>query len=63
VEAVPWKRAASNQARIHGAGAGGSRGHDDPEIARPIRREECEAAVRCARAAGLTNLDIQGFGR
>ena len=33
---------------------------DYPEIARPLRRHEYEQAVRWAREAGLTNLDIQG---
>ncbi len=32
-----------------------------PEISRRISRGEFREAVRCARAAGLTNLDIQGF--
>jgi len=31
-----------------------------PEIFRRITREEFAEAVRCAREAGLTNLDIQG---
>ena len=31
------------------------------EIDRRLVREEYEEAVRCARAAGLTNLDIQGW--
>lgn len=33
---------------------------DYPEIARRIILEEYQEAVRCAREAGLTNLDIQG---
>lgn len=33
---------------------------DYPEIARGITREEYDTVVRCAREAGLTNLDIQG---
>ena len=32
-----------------------------PEISRRITREEYEDAVNWARAAGLTNLDIQGY--
>ncbi len=31
-----------------------------PAIARPLHRREYEEAVRWARDAGLTNLDIQG---
>jgi len=34
--------------------------HDYPAIARPLTREEFSEAVAWARAAGLTNLDIQG---
>ncbi len=34
---------------------------DYPEISRRITREEYEKAVRYARKAGLTNLDIQGY--
>ncbi|UCG53790.1 MAG: radical SAM protein [Candidatus Latescibacterota bacterium] len=34
---------------------------DYPEISRRVTREEYEAAVRWAREAGLTNLDIQGY--
>jgi putative pyruvate formate lyase activating enzyme len=34
---------------------------DYPKIARRLRREEYEQAVGWARAAGLTNLDIQGW--
>jgi putative pyruvate formate lyase activating enzyme len=34
---------------------------DYPEIARPITREEYAEAVEWARAAGLTNLDLQGI--
>lgn len=37
------------------------RAADYPEIARRITREEYQEAVRCAREAGLTNLDIQGY--
>lgn len=37
------------------------RAFDYPEIARPLRREEYEQAVRWAREAGLTNLDVQGW--
>ena len=36
------------------------RANDYPEIARRITRQEYEEAVNWARAAGLTNLDIQG---
>jgi putative pyruvate formate lyase activating enzyme len=36
------------------------RAHDYPEISRRITRKEYEEAVMWARAAGLTNLDIQG---
>jgi putative pyruvate formate lyase activating enzyme len=36
------------------------RAQDYPEIARRITRQEYEEAVNWARAAGLTNLDIQG---
>jgi putative pyruvate formate lyase activating enzyme len=32
-----------------------------PEIARPLTREEYADAVRWARSAGVTNLDIQGW--
>jgi putative pyruvate formate lyase activating enzyme len=34
---------------------------DYPEISRRITREEYDEAVRWARGAGLTNLDIQGY--
>ena len=34
---------------------------DYPEIARRITREEYAEAVGCAREAGLTRLDIQGW--
>lgn len=34
--------------------------NDYPEISRRITRREYEEAVNWARAAGLTNLDIQG---
>jgi putative pyruvate formate lyase activating enzyme len=34
---------------------------DYPEISRRITREEYDEAVRWAREAGLTNLDIQGY--
>jgi putative pyruvate formate lyase activating enzyme len=34
---------------------------DYPEIARPITRREYATVVACARKAGLTNLDVQGF--
>jgi putative pyruvate formate lyase activating enzyme len=34
---------------------------DYPKIARRLKREEYEEAVGWARAAGLTNLDIQGW--
>jgi putative pyruvate formate lyase activating enzyme len=34
---------------------------DYPEIARPLTREEYAEAVEWARAAGLTNLDLQGI--
>lgn len=37
------------------------RAFEFPEISRPITREEYEEAVRWAREAGLTNLDIQGW--
>ena len=33
---------------------------DYPEISRKITREEYDEAVRAAKEAGLTNLDIQG---
>ena len=36
---------------------------DYPEISRPVTREEYEKAVKWARGAGLTNLDIQGYRR
>ena len=36
------------------------RAHDYPEIERRITNREYEEAVNWARAAGLTNLDIQG---
>lgn len=36
------------------------RAHDYPEIARRITRQEYEEAVNWARAAGLTNLELQG---
>ena len=36
------------------------RAHGYPEISRRITRQEYEEAVIWARAAGLTNLDIQG---
>lgn len=36
---------------------------DYPEISRPITREEYQDAVQCARNAGLTNLDVQGYRR
>ena len=39
------------------------RAHDYPEISRRITRQEYEEAVNWARAAGLTNLDIQGIRR
>ena len=32
-----------------------------PEISRRITREEYEEAVRWAKDAGLTNLDLQGY--
>jgi putative pyruvate formate lyase activating enzyme len=35
--------------------------HDYPKIARRLRREEYEQAVRWAREAGLRNLDVQGW--
>ncbi len=35
--------------------------HDYPQIARKITREEYQRAVQWAQAAGLTNLDIQGY--
>jgi putative pyruvate formate lyase activating enzyme len=34
---------------------------DYPEISRKITREEYDEAVRAAKEAGLTNLDIQGY--
>jgi putative pyruvate formate lyase activating enzyme len=34
--------------------------HSYPEIARGITRNEYTEALRAAKAAGLTNLDIQG---
>ena len=34
---------------------------DHEEIARPITRDEYDAAVKAARKAGLTNLEIQGY--
>ena len=34
---------------------------DYPEISRRITREEYSEVVRCAREAGLTNLDVQGY--
>jgi putative pyruvate formate lyase activating enzyme len=37
------------------------RAFEFPEIARPVTREEYEAAVACARRLGLTNLDVQGW--
>jgi putative pyruvate formate lyase activating enzyme len=37
------------------------RAFEFPEIARPVTREEYEAAVACARRLGLSNLDIQGW--
>ena len=37
------------------------RAFDHPEISRRLTREEYEDAVRQARAAGLTNLDVQGW--
>jgi len=36
---------------------------DYPEISRPLSRDEYADAVRSAREAGLTNLDIQGWFR
>jgi putative pyruvate formate lyase activating enzyme len=36
--------------------------YDFPKIARRITRDEYEQAVRWAREAGLTNLDLQGYG-
>jgi len=36
--------------------------HDYPKIARRITCEEYDRAVRWAREAGLTNLDVQGYG-
>ncbi len=36
------------------------RAHEYPAIARPLTRGEYTEAVRWPRAAGLTNLDIQG---
>ena len=35
--------------------------HDHPKIARRLTREEYEQAIGWARAAGLTNLDVQGW--
>jgi len=35
--------------------------HAYPDIARPLTRQEYSNAVRWAKEAGLTNLDIQGF--
>jgi putative pyruvate formate lyase activating enzyme len=35
--------------------------HDHPQIARGITREEYGEALRCARQAGLTRLDVQGW--
>jgi putative pyruvate formate lyase activating enzyme len=32
-----------------------------PKIARRITRSDCREAVACAKANGLTNLDIQGY--
>lgn len=37
------------------------RAHDYPRIARRITRQEYEDALRWAREAGLTNLDVQGY--
>jgi putative pyruvate formate lyase activating enzyme len=37
------------------------RASEFPEIGRRLVRKEYEEAVRCARSAGLTNLDIQGW--
>jgi putative pyruvate formate lyase activating enzyme len=34
---------------------------DHPEISRRITRDEYEEAVKWAREAGLTNLDLQGY--
>ncbi|MCK4447604.1 MAG: radical SAM protein, partial [Candidatus Marinimicrobia bacterium] len=34
---------------------------DYPEISRGITRKEYSEAIRCAREAGLTNLEIQGY--
>ncbi len=34
---------------------------DYPEISRPLTREEYANAVKWAREAGLTNLDVQGW--
>jgi putative pyruvate formate lyase activating enzyme len=35
--------------------------HEYPEIARRITREEYSEAVRAAREADLTNVEIQGY--
>ncbi len=35
---------------------------DYPKIARPITRQEYQEVVNWARQAGLTNLDLQGYG-
>ena len=35
--------------------------HEYPEIARRITREEYNDAIRAAREAGLTNVEIQGY--
>jgi putative pyruvate formate lyase activating enzyme len=35
--------------------------HEYPDIARPLTRDEYKNAVGFARAAGLTNLEIQGY--
>ncbi len=37
------------------------KGQSYPKIARRITRREYQEAVDWARAAGLTNLDIQGY--
>ena len=37
------------------------RAHEFPEINRRLTRDEYRAAVQCARDAGLTNLDVQGY--
>lgn len=37
------------------------RAFDYPEIARRVDKKEYDEAVRCARQAGLSNLDIQGY--